>query len=402
MSPGCCREPKDPDDPASTKQAKLVETWLDDIVARRDQDALDKLRKWHIPEDWDATRLGQRLDRIGTLREVEDVTWTSARWALAEPNPKSKDPVGDRVLIKCIANAKPPLKMEATLDAGGETHELKLRVIDDDGLKISAVQIDNKSLVPDESPKIHKAPVEEVPPGAVLGEATLESHSVGSARFLRLNSPASVPVNGSIRLQADCQYGDRWYRHSIVGRRQPKPIALSVQLRDEPEQRCSVVARAHDQGVEEVRSWCWTPTSSKPDVCPERPREDARSEAPVFVDNVAPRVADNGYLRIAYDLYPNERLTDPGLSERNQLNVRLRCGTQPVRFVARPLNGEHHPPGLFQSLAALYDDPVSKIDFPCDVHIELVRSSPYERKTWTLFEGCTTKSTIESGACPSD
>ncbi len=393
----CCCDPSDPSDPAATAEARFANAFLDDLAQGRNQAAFDKMNFIGPPPvGFDATRLGQRADRLG-LSRVESTRWTRAHYLLNPPNP-NRDPFEDRVL-KCISNLNPPMKLEATVVANGRERPLSLVVRDTDGLHLAEVHLGSSPLVPSGLPTSYRAPEEPRPPGELLRRATIDRHAVGAQSYLRVRSPVAVPHEASVTMTGDCTTGDRWYRSVIVTHR-AEPLSLSLALRPPAPDLCELRVRLSRGTIVETRTWCWTETEISEAPCKERPVPRRRSEHPVLVEQVARRVSDNGLLRLDYDLHANEQLPEPGAPERHHLEARVRCPGQDVRRVTRPANRESQPFGLFTKRSALYVERPSAFAVPCSVEIEWVAETPYERKTAMLFEGCLTDTEVTPGRCP--
>lgn len=391
----CCPQKQDPDDPAATDQAQFVDAWLDDLQAGRDAEAFERLQPRPDLDGWGLERFTARVDRLGMLRGPASITWEAAHWRWQESNPNRKGALERRVLA-CIANANPSLQLEGTLQHAATTHSLSLVVSMHDGMRIKDLEIDEQPLIPTGRSNIVTRTPEPEPVGSALAAAKLERYDVGPNAFLRVRSELVPSEEQSVALRANCRYDGEWVQHETHGR--ARPLTISTRLQTPLPSICSVTAELLAGAAVQTRAWCWTDAQTQAGPCAEQPLRP--SEAAVRVDRVAPEVLSDGSYTLNYDITTGTALAKRDPQESRWLAIELACKSAAGLRSTRPVSLEQYPAGLRKPVGALFGVRAENLEFPCTVTVEFTRSSPYERSTQTLYEGCATTTDVDAGPCP--
>lgn len=399
---GCCSAPKDPDDPKSSKQAKFVEAWLAELGEHDDAEALERLRIFKKPSDWNAENFGRRVDRHPVLRAHDSIEWVSVHYQLAEKNPDAKEYFGDSV-IACLSNAHAPADVEAKLTLGDQTRTLTARVLAQDPPLLANVEIDDRRLVPDTSSRISHAEPLGPPPGSKPLDASLEVFMRGGERWVRTTAADELSQGDSARLQVRCDYADRRVQTTMVSHN-PGAMSVSTRLTRKDPDRCEVWLRLSEGRYAREQTWCWTPnpiakSSTTAGPCPDPLPVKRLSDAPVFVDSVHAEVDSSGEVRVSYALHPNEVLHEAGAPQRAHLAVALSCPDGQSGNGSRPLSRRQYPAGLFQYLGLSFDEDAGPYPLPCNLTFTYVLNTPYDSTRTSVYRGCVTKAGVTPGRC---
>lgn len=379
-----CSGPTDPSDPAATKEAQVFERWLELLSDHEDVEAFGLMRG--LPQEWDAKKFGQRVDRLG-LRDVGEPEWTSARYLRPKPNPNRN--ALEEAFVRFIS--KYPMALEGEVEVGGRSRELWVKVSSDG--KLSGLRLGETRFDADGYRIVSRPPVDE-PVGPLVERARLDRHRIGEIPFLRVRSTEILPAKASATLIADCQYDAAVYRHAITSSLRESPLSLMARLRGEPSLCQATLRMLRESGRRQARTWCWSPASIRDGPCT-RLRPEAPPKTPVAVKRVTARGDD---YTLDYDLLMGIHLPPQGDEESASIHLELACGDETHR-VSRPLYAKEHPVGIRHTYGALFDAPTASISFPCELAITYQLQSPFKKERTKVFEGCATRDGVSSEPC---